>query len=99
MKEQGYQKKITTFLESKGAYVIKVISANRKGIPDIIACYKGIFLAIEVKTPDKLNNTTKLQEFNLRKISEAGGYSLVASEVDQVEAILARIDERFISGD
>jgi Holliday junction resolvase len=92
MTEQGYQKKITTYLEAKGAYVIKVITANRKGIPDIIACYRGYFVAIEVKVPEKRNNTTKLQEFNIKKIREADGYATVACLVEDVIPIIEEID-------
>ena len=92
MNEQAYQKKITKLLEDKGAYVVKVIVGNKKGIPDIIACYKGKFLAIEVKTPRTMNNVSPLQTFNLKKINDCGGYSIVAWSTDRVEEILEMID-------
>ena len=92
MKEQGYQKKITKFLEDNGAYVVKVIAANRKGIPDILACYKGYFIGIEVKVPEKMGNTTKLQDYNIKKIREAGGYAFVASDTKVLEGILREVD-------
>ncbi|SDN06994.1 VRR-NUC domain-containing protein [Acetanaerobacterium elongatum] len=41
------------------------------GIPDIIACIGGRFVAFEVKTPS--GKLTKLQEKTLQKIIEAGG--------------------------
>ena len=84
MKEQIVQKKIIKYLESKGAYVVKVVSASKKGVPDIIACYKGKFIAIEVKAPGKERNVTELQKYNLEKIREAGGISLVASQVEDI---------------
>lgn len=49
MKEQDIQRKIIKYLESVGAYVVKVVASNKSGTPDILACYRGIFLAIEVK--------------------------------------------------
>ncbi len=91
--EQQIQKKITTFLEKEGCYVVKVISATKAGIPDILGCYKGKFFAIEVKTPKTKTNTSKLQEYNLQKIIDLGGYSCVAWEVEQVKDFLGTIDE------
>ena len=92
MKEQQYQSKIVKYLESRGAYVIKVVAASKKGVPDVIACYKGQFIAIEVKTPLTRSNTSKLQEYNLDKISEAGGLSGVAVDIDDINPMLNRID-------
>ena len=92
MKEQQYQSKIVKYLESRGAYVIKVVAASKKGIPDVIACYKGQFIAIEVKTPLTRSNTSKLQEYNLDKIAEAGGQSGIAVDIDDINPMLNRID-------
>lgn len=83
--EQEIQKKIITYLESQGCYIVKVISAAKSGVPDIIGCYEGVFFGIEVKTPTTRNRVSKLQEYNLDKIQEAGGHSLVAWELSQVE--------------
>jgi len=91
--EQQVQKKITNFLEKQGAYVVKVVSATKAGVPDILACYKGRFLGIEVKKPSTKNNTSKLQDYNLDKIVEASGLSCVAWEVDQVEDLLDLVDK------
>ena len=92
MKEQDYQRKIVKALEAKGAYVVKVVAASKKGVPDILACYKGQFLAIEVKTPLTRANVSKLQDYNLDKISEAGGQSGVAVDIDDINPLLNRID-------
>lgn len=92
MTEQDYQRKITKYLESKGAYVAKVIVGNKKGIPDILACYKGKFIAVEVKTPRTINNTSKLQDYNLKKINDSGGYALVAWSIETVTELLEHID-------
>jgi len=93
MKEQDYQKKITTYLEQQGAYVVKVVAASKKGVPDIIACYKGKFIAIEVKTPLTRSNVSKLQEYNLDSVAEAGGISGVAVEVEDIIPILRMIKD------
>jgi hypothetical protein len=53
---------------------------GRSGIPDIICCVSGKFLAIECKAGD--NKPTALQERELQKITEAGGVSLVINEAN-----------------
>lgn len=88
MKEQHIQKKIIKYLESQGAYVVKVISASKSGVPDILFCYEGVFAAIEVKTDTTKGNVSKLQEYNLEKVREAGGHSIVAWSVEQAEDFL-----------
>ena len=93
MKEQDYQRKIVRYLEEQGAYVVKVVAASKKGVPDIICCYKGNFIAIEVKTPFTRNDVTKLQDYNLDLVSEAGGISGVAVTVDDIKPFLRALDE------
>ena len=93
MKEQDYQRKIVKLLEDRGAYVIKVIVGNKKGIPDIIALCHGRYIAIEVKTPSTMNTVSKLQEFNLKEINDAGGIAIVAWSVDRVEEILDELKD------
>lgn len=91
MSEQSIQNKMIKKLESKGAYVVKVISASKKGVPDIIACYKGKFLGIEVKRPETRNNVSPLQQFNLSKIQDAAGISCVAWDPEQIDLLLKDI--------
>jgi len=93
MKEQDYQKKIVKYLESKGAYVVKVITASKKGVPDVLACYKGRFIAIEVKTPTTMNNASELQKYNLEKIRDAGGVAMISCEASDLDYTLKRIDD------
>ncbi len=92
MKEQDFQAKIVKHLEAKGAYVVKVVAASKKGVPDILACYRGYFLAIEVKTPTTRANVSKLQSYNLNKITKAGGVACVAVTVDDLAYHLEAID-------
>ena len=73
MKEQDFQKKVMDYLKVKGCYVVKTIVCNRSGIPDIIACYHGRFIAIEVKTGTKV---TALHQVNINKINSAGGLAM-----------------------
>lgn len=61
---------------------------GRSGIPDIIGCYKGHFVAIECKAGK--GKTTALQERELQWIADAGGFTFVAREdnLEQLETEL-----------
>ena len=89
MTEQQIQKKILTMLEKDyDAYVVKVVSANKSGVPDIVACIDGRFIGIEVKRPASRSTVSPLQAYNLDKIEEKGGLSMVAWNVEMVREFL-----------
>lgn len=86
------QSKIIKYLESQGAYVIKTIITNRAGVPDVIACYKGVFIGIEKK--EKNEKVSVLQQLNLERIKQAGGYAIVAKSVEDVKDLLKEINSK-----
>ena len=92
--EQFYQRALMEYAEERGAYVVKVSIASKKGVPDLLMCYKGMFIAVEVKRPGRLHTATPLQKYNLEMIKKAGGISLVASDVEQIEPFFSIIDTR-----
>lgn len=89
MKESQIQSKIIKYL-SQRAYVIKTIVTNRNGVPDVIICYKGKFVAFEIKAERGV--LSSLQTYNLTKIKENGGYSASVKSLEEVKDILAKID-------
>jgi penicillin-binding protein-related factor A (putative recombinase) len=84
-KEQQLQSKILKYLKEKGIYAIKTVTATKNGVPDIIACYKGKYIAIEVKTPE--GKLSELQHYNLRQVEKAGGYSFVVRSVEELKGL------------
>lgn len=85
MSEQALQKKIIKWLESQGAYVVKTITTNRRGTPDLLVCLDGKFIGIEVKAKGKLRTVSPIQEYNLNKIREAGGIAFAADSLETVQ--------------
>jgi Holliday junction resolvase len=83
--ESKIQKKITNWLEAEGYYVVKIVSATKAGVPDVLACVNGKFLAIEVKTSETRDNVSPLQVYNLQKVIKSGGDAIVAWELEQVK--------------
>ena len=60
------------------------------GIPDIICCYCGRFVAFEVKT--ETGKLTKLQEATIRKIKKAKGQAFKVTSVEEVKQILEHME-------
>lgn len=56
---------------------------QRKGIPDLIGCIGGFFVAIEVKCPGKERTVTPIQQVTIRDIKGAGGVAFVATTVEE----------------
>jgi len=61
------------------------------GIPDIVACYKGVFIGIECKAGK--NKPTALQLAKISAIIEAGGVAIVVNEenINKVTTMLHAI--------
>ena len=91
--EQVIQSEIIKYLKSVGAYTIKVSAATKAGIPDIICCYKGRFIAIEVKRPETKTNISPLQVANITMIINAQGEALVAWDKEMVKTFIDNIDK------
>ena len=91
--EAVLQTKIIKHLASKGAYTVKVITASKAGVPDLLVCYKGLFIGIEVKKPTTKNNVSKLQQHNLNLIKLAEGRCIVAWDVDMVKEFIEDLDK------
>lgn len=56
------------------------------GLPDIVVCFRGRFIAFEIKT--MTNKATVLQSVTIKKILKAGGYALVVRSVDEVKHVI-----------
>ena len=71
MKESQIQSKKIKELEAKGYYVIKLITTNKPGIPDIIAIPPGSNVEFyEVKGPN--GKTSALQDFRIKELNNHG---------------------------
>ena len=94
--EAKVKKKTKDLLDKYNVYHFSPFQAGmgRAGIPDVIACFKSHFIAIECKAGD--NKPTLLQERELNRIRDHGGHAMVVNEdnLDQLEYLL-----KFLSGE
>ena len=80
--EKIFENKIKKFLESKGCYFVKQFGCafTKSGVPDLLCCVNGKFVAIEVKAEN--GKVSDLQTYNIERIKEAGGVAVVAKPSD-----------------
>ena len=92
--EKKVKDAVVKVLRQRGVYHFFPVTGGfgRSGLPDIIACYKGNFVAIECKAGK--NTTTALQNAEIAKINDAGGVAIVVSEknIDDVARLLDTIE-------
>ncbi len=63
-------------------------SVHTAGQPDLLICYQGQFIGIEVKRPETRHTVTERQQAFLDSIAAAGGTVGVATSIDEALAIL-----------
>lgn len=75
--EKRFENKIKRFLDDNNCWYVKYFANNytKRGIPDLLACVNGYFVAIEVKAEN--GTPSELQKYNVKKIQEAGGIALI----------------------
>jgi len=93
--EKKVKNKVVALLKQHGAYYFfpATYGMGRAGVPDIIVCYRGLFVAVECKAGK--GRTTALQERELAAIRKANGVAVVINEtnIDLVEKILNTIEK------
>lgn len=93
--EAKVKKKVVDVIKKNNAYYFFPATGGygRSGVPDVVCCYRGHFIAIECKAGT--NKPTPLQEAEMAKILQAQGFVRVVNEdnIDDVEAMLRLIDK------
>ena len=86
--EASIVRSIVNHLRQRGYWYIKTWGAGfgRGGVPDIIVCADGRFVALEVK--NEAGRVSKLQELEARHIRKSGGAVEVVRSLDEAIAVL-----------
>jgi hypothetical protein len=83
-------------MTARGAWVFKVHGGDNPfqevGVPDLLCCFEGRFIGLEVKLPDE--KPSPRQKVILKRIEGAGGIASVVTSVEEVERILQRITRK-----
>jgi Holliday junction resolvase len=93
--------KVRKLLDSMGVYHFMPVSNGMgvMGIPDIIGCLNGLFIAIECKAGK--GKLTALQERAIASIEKAGGFTFVAREdnIDELKGLLTWLIQELLPSD
>lgn len=88
--EKKIKQRVTKLLDQLGAYYFFPTTGGygRSGVPDIIACWRGRFIAIECKANG--GTVTALQARELNRIDACEGVAVVVDEtnIDALHTIL-----------
>ena len=91
--ESKVKAKVVAQLKALGAYYFYPVTGGYggSGVPDIVGCLRGKFLAIECKAGN--NKPTPLQQKNIDAITKQGGLVWVVNEenLNEVTNILEAI--------
>lgn len=89
--ESGIQARIIKAVKKRGGWVLNTHGTvfGRNGVPDLIVCLRGHFIAMEVKQPG--GEARPLQRYELRKIREAGGKAFVVESVADAERAMDEV--------
>lgn len=78
MREKLFENKVKAFLNSEGCYYVKYWGGGcftRSGVPDLLVCINGYFLAVELKAEN--GKPSPLQLHNIEQIRKAGGKAII----------------------
>ena len=77
-REKQFENKIKKFLKEQNCYYIKYWSGGqftKSGVPDLLICCNGYFVAVEVKAEN--GKPSELQLYNIDEIKKAGGFAMI----------------------
>ena len=91
VKEKWVKQQVVKLLKEKGVYYFFPVAGGYTsiGVPDIVACINGLFVAIECKAGK--NRPTELQYRNLESIRDNGGLAMLVNE-DDLDALANRLE-------
>lgn len=97
-KESYIQSRILAYLRERGGYWVKFHENQYTpaGVPDIVGCYCGLFVAFEIKNQKFKNPHQALsleQHANFQAIIRESGMAFCVNSVLQVQTILDSVDK------
>ena len=94
--EKNFENRLKKFLEDEGCWFVKFFANayTKSGIPDILCCCNGYFVAIEVKAPN--GKPSELQKMNVQKINQCNGYGVILypDQFDQFKELIKFLNDR-----
>lgn len=94
--ETRLRKRIVKALVEKypKAYIRKIHgnAFQNIGVPDLLCCFNGIFIGMEIKIPGEV--ATRVQEFELLAIVKSGGEAGVVTSIEEAMELAEKATRR-----
>ena len=92
--ESKVKAKCVAQLKALGAVYFYPVTGGygTNGVSDIVACYEGLYVAIECKAGK--NKLSELQKVFLEKVRVAGGLALVINEENVADLTMILLDSK-----
>lgn len=95
-KEKYYENKVKEYIKEKGGWYVKYWGGGhytRPGVPDILACYRGRFIAIEMK--NETGKVSEAQREEMARIEAAGGIGMILypGNINAIAALFSALDK------
>ena len=91
--EKSFETQIKKFLDAEGCWFLKVWGGGfqKSGIPDLLICCNGYFVAVEVK--GDRGRASELQRYHLDQIKKAGGAGLILypKDFDEFKTLIKKL--------
>ena len=74
--EKNFENRVKKFLKEQGCWFVKYWGGGqftKAGVPDLLICCNGHFIAAEIKAPN--GKPSDLQLWNIEQIRKAGGFA------------------------
>jgi len=93
-------RRIVKAMRDRGAWAVKLHGGphQARGLPDVIAVYRGHGIGLEVKRPGRESTLTAIQAATLKDIRKAGGAAIMVTSEDDADHVLDRIDALYTGG-
>lgn len=95
MAESDIQTQIIEYLRGRGdCYVVNFggSASSAKGTPDLLVCFQGRFLGLEVKKPTDSYGVTVPQTIRMNQIRKAGGIGEAVTGIGDVARLLTSLE-------
>ena len=86
MLESKLQSKMIKLAEENGWYVLKLLSTNKPGIPDLYMYRAGKTVFVEVKREG--GKARPLQEYRIKELNGIGVEALVCDSIEKFKELL-----------
>ena len=97
--EKSFENKIKDFLQKENVWFVKFFANafTKKGIPDLLCCVNGFFVAVEVKAEN--GKPSDLQKWNIDKIRNCKGIAIILypKQFESFKRLIKMLKEKNVS--